>query len=126
VRIFLSHSHRDRWVVGQLDRRLRETPGIETFLDEKNIEGGARITEAIRAGLRACDEFVVILSSASIASDWVKAEIGGAWALEKPIVIVLDKLSPRDVPQIVADYKAFDLNDVERYLEEVRNRLRGS
>ena len=124
VRVFLSHSQRDRWIARQIDRHLRESGGVETFLDENDIQGGDRITDAVRAGLVACDEFVVILSAASVGSDWVKAEIGGAWILQKRIIIVLDKLSPRDIPQIVSDYKAFDLNDIERYLEEVRSRLR--
>ena len=57
---------------------------------------------------------LIVFSSASQQSDWVKAEIGAAWVLGKRIVILLDKLSPRDIPQIVSDYKAFDLNDAEQ------------
>jgi hypothetical protein len=37
-------------------------------------------------------------------------------------VILLDKLSPTDIPQIVSDYKSFDLNDADRYVSEVRGR----
>ena len=123
VRVFISHSGRDRWIATQLDRNLQSI-GVETFLDEKDIQGGDRITERVRVEITRCDETLIVLSSASQQSDWVKAEIGAAWVLGKRIVILLDKLSPRDIPQIVSDYKAFDLNDAERYFEEVKNRSR--
>lgn len=120
--VFISHSGRDRWIATQLDRRLREDAGVETFLDEKDILGGDRITERVKDGLQRCDEFVVLFSSASKQSDWVKAEIGAAWVLGRRIVILLDKLSPTDIPQIVSDYKSFDLNDAARYVNEVKGR----
>jgi hypothetical protein len=125
VHVFISHSSRDRWIALQVDRAIHEAGG-QTFLDEKDLQAGDRIRERVKAGLKACDEFVVILSSASQLSDWVKGEIGAAWALDKRIVILLDKLSPRDVPDIVADYKAYDLNDVERYVAELRTRIEGT
>lgn len=126
MRVFISHSGRDRWTAKQLDRELRQIPGVETFLDEKDIQGGDRINESVRMEITRCDEMVVLLSSASQASDWVKAEIGAAWVLGKRIVIILDKLSPRDIPQIVSDYLAFDLNDAARYLAEVASRTRNN
>ena len=82
------------------------------------------IAERVRAEITRCDEMLIVFSSASQQSDWVKAEIGAAWVLGKRIVILLDKLSPRDIPQIVSDYKAFDLNDAEQYLKEVQDRTR--
>lgn len=121
--VFISHSGRDRWIAAQIDRRLREDAGVGTFLDEKDILGGDRITDRVKDGLQRCDEFVVLFSSASKRSDWVKAEIGAAWVLGKRIVILLDKLSPTDIPQIVSDYKAYDLNDAARYVGELKERV---
>ena len=126
MRVFISHSGRDRWSAKQLDRLLRDIPGVETFLDEKDIQGGDRINENVRLEITLCDEMLILFSSASQESDWVKAEIGAAWVLGKRIVILLDKLSPRDIPQIVSDFRAFDLNDVERYLAEVASRTRNN
>jgi len=124
VRVFISHSSRDRWIAWQVDRRLREISGVETFLAEKDLQGGDRITEEIRTELTRCDERVDLFSAASRQSDWVKAEIGAAWVLGKRIVILVDKLTPRDIPQIVSDFKAFDLNEAERYFVEVEDRVR--
>jgi hypothetical protein len=124
VRVFISHSGRDRWIAQQLDRNLRDIDGVETFLDEKDIDGGDRITDRVRDEIRRCDEMLIVFSTASQQSDWVKAEIGAAWVLDKRIVVMLDKLSPRDIPQIVSDFKAVDLNNAGRYFEEVERRLR--
>ena len=124
--VFISHSARDRWIATQLDRNLRNIPGVETFLDENDIQGGDRIAERVRSEMTRCDEVVILFSTASQQSDWVKAEIGAAWVLGKRIVILLDKLVPRDIPQIVCDCRAFDLNDTERYLKEVEARTRSS
>lgn len=78
VRVFISHSGRDRWIATQLDRNLRSIDGVETFLDEKDIQGGDRISEQVRAEITRCDEMLIVFSSASQQSDWVKAEIGAA------------------------------------------------
>ena len=94
MRVFISHSGRDRWIATQLNRNLRNIGGVETFLDEKDIQGGDRITERVRTEITRCDEMLIVFSSASQGSDWVKAEIGAAWVLGKRIVILLDKLSP--------------------------------
>lgn len=124
LRVFISHSSRDRWIATQLERNLHDIDRVETFLDEKNIQGGDRITDRVKEEITRCDEVVIVLSSASLQSDWVKAEIGAAWVLDKRIVILLDKLSPRDIPQIVSDFKAFDLNDADKYFAEVLSRTR--
>jgi TIR domain-containing protein len=126
VRVFVSHSSRDRWIARQLDRNLRNIPAVETFLDENDIQGGDRIAERVRTEMARCDEVVVLFSSASRQSDWVKGEIGAAWVLGKRIIILLDKLAPDDIPKIVSDCRAFDLNDTERYLEELEARTRSS
>ena len=122
--MFISHSGRDRWIARQLDRSLRRIPGVETFLDENDIQGGDRITERVRTEMTRCDEVVVLFSAACLQSDWVRGEIGAAWVLGKRIIILLDKLAAKDIPNMVWDYRAFDLNDTERYLEELGARMR--
>jgi hypothetical protein len=55
MRLFISHSSRDRWIAQQLDRRLREIDGVETFLDENDLQGGDHITKAIRRQIKKTD-----------------------------------------------------------------------
>ncbi len=124
--IFISHSTKDRFIARQvsnlIDDRGRER-GLKTFLDEKDIEFGGSIPEEIREAIRGCEELVVLLSEYSVDRPWVLVEIGAAWILEKRIVAVIDKISPDQMPDVIASYKAVDLNEVERYIDELVARV---
>jgi hypothetical protein len=125
--VFLSYSHKDRWIAKQCARLIEEQGGgqIRTFLDEKDIEGGQPIAETIRRNLERSDEFVVLLSRYSKDRPWVLIEIGAAWGLRKPIIAIMDKLSPKERPEIISPYKSVDLNDFDRYLAELVRRSKG-
>lgn len=126
-RVFLSYSHKDRWIAKQCARLIEEQGGgqIQAFLDEKDIEGGQSIPDTIRQNLEQCDEFVVLLSRYSKDRPWVLIEMGAAWGLRKPIIAIMDKLSPKERPDIISPYKSVDLNDFDRYLGELVRRARG-
>ena len=49
-------------------------------------------------------------------------EIGAAWVLGKRIVAIIDKVSPEEMPDVIAPYKAIDLNNFDEYLEQLMNR----
>jgi hypothetical protein len=95
--VFISHSTKDRWIAKQLAKQIEEKGlkfGIKVFLDERDIKSGESIPETIRKKIRACNEFLVLLSRNSINRPWVLIEIGGAWQLGKHIVAIVDKISP--------------------------------
>ena len=106
----------------QRGRRL----GVRVFLDERNIQAGKSIPETIGEHLQICKEFVVLLSRYSLASEWVKYEIGGAYFQPKrPVMVaILDKLEPNELPDPLVSYKAIDLNDFDKYLVELIDRVR--
>jgi hypothetical protein len=52
------------------------------------VSAGQPWRTELRRALETTDVFVVIGSPASARSDFVLQELGGAWALGKPIVIV--------------------------------------
>jgi hypothetical protein len=70
--VFLSHSTKDRWVARQMmsliEQRCKRF-GVRVFLDERDIQAGRSIPESIGQRLRACNEFLVLLSRYSLASD---------------------------------------------------------
>ncbi len=102
--------------------RLMEERGVAVFLDEKDIEGGEEIAERIRTALEECDEFVVLLSRYSVNRQWVLIETGAAWMLRKRMTAIVDKITSQELPDILADLKYVDLNDFDRFLEEVSRR----
>ena len=125
--VFISHSTKDRWIARQIANVIEEKGrkyGIKTFLDEKDIEGGESISELIRKNIQECSEFLVLLSRYSIDRPWVLIEIGAAWALGKRIVAIIDKVSPEEMPDVIASYKALDLNSVDEYLRQLVNRVK--
>jgi hypothetical protein len=96
---------------------------IDTFLDEKDIEYGGSIPEEIRQQIRDCGELVVLLSEYSVDRPWVLIEIGAAWVLEKRIVAVMDKLSPDQMPDVIAPFRGVDLNEIQDYVNELVGRV---
>lgn len=125
--VFISHSTKDRWIARQAAKLIEgRGHGIKTFLDEKDIEGGESIPESIRQNIQRCHEFLVLLSRNSIDRPWVLMEIGAAWALEKRIIAITDKVTPEEMPDIIAPYKAIDLNSFDDYLEQLLKRVKAT
>ncbi len=125
--IFISHSTKDRWVARQIAKLISEKGaghGIEVFLDEKDIEGGDIISDAIRKNIQECNEFLVLLTEASINSDWVLIELGATWGYEKRIIAIVDKIAPEQMPQVLNLNKAIELNNIDDYLKQVVNRAK--
>lgn len=125
--MFISHSTKDRWIAKQIARVIEEKGrryGIRTFLDEKDIEGGESIPESIRKNIQECSEFLVLLSRYSIGRPWVLIEIGAAWVLGKRVVAIVDKVSPEEMPDAIAPYRAIDLNSFDEYLEQLLDRAK--
>ncbi len=127
--VFISHSTEDRWIAKQMANLIEakgRRHGIKTFLDEKDIEGGQSITEEIKRNLKACNEFVVLLSQDSIKRPWVLIEIGGALLLDKLIVAIIYKLMPNEMPDVIVQHKAIDLNNFDEYLDQLLKRAKGA
>ena len=124
LKIFISHSSRDRWIAQRLATDLQNL-GLETFLDEKDLEAGDDLDSIIDTHLQRCDELLVLLSPSSVSSDWVLVEIGAAKALGKRIVPVLLHLGANDIPKPISKNVAIDLNKIEHYYEQVKQRARG-
>ena len=107
-----------------IERRAKRY-GVRTFLDEVDLEGGDRIKETIKANLHACEEFVILLSPSSITRQWVLAELGGAWALDKRIMAITYDLAAEQIPDIIEHDKSYELNDFDRYVGELIGRRKG-
>lgn len=125
--VFISHSSKDRWIARQMaaiiERRARRY-GVRTFLDEKSLEAGASIPEEIRRHLESCEEFLVLLTSLSVSRQWVLLELGAAWGLRKRIVAITDKIADDDLPDIIRQTKACELNDFDGFVSELVGRAK--
>jgi tetratricopeptide (TPR) repeat protein len=75
MRVFISHSSKDKPAVEALARALSER-GVETWLDKWMIAPGDDIVAKINAGLEEANAGLIVFSSHSRDSRWVEAEVG--------------------------------------------------
>ncbi|MHA1329886.1 MAG: toll/interleukin-1 receptor domain-containing protein [Candidatus Hodarchaeales archaeon] len=117
-KVFISYSRVDEKLANSLVYLLEEI-GIECFLDQKDIDWGSSITYEIHKGLSECSAVVVIISPASLKSQWVPYEIGRAVGEGKRILPLLTHPS-LELPGYMRDlhYKT-DLKDVKTYFEQL-------
>lgn len=109
-RIFISYSRRDGSYANKLYRALSHLH-VGGFLDQVDIAAGASWDNAIREAIRDADAVVVLLSENSVQSNFVLAELGVAWNLDKPIIPVIPPgadLSSAELPPILQDLKFVD------------------
>lgn len=80
MKIFLSHSSRDKSIVREVKNRL--PPKIKSWLDEDELVIGDDIKVSLKKAIHSETDFVIFfISKNSLESDWVKREI--KWAIEK-------------------------------------------
>lgn len=60
--VFISYAHEDRYIVLPLFERLHDS-GINVWIDEERLEGGAEYEQRIRRAINSCKVFMPILSS---------------------------------------------------------------
>lgn len=79
---FISYSVRDRSFAERLQDDL-QNKGVRSWFAPHDLPIGAKIWDAIDEAIRLRDKLLVILSEASIASDWVEDEVNKAYAEER-------------------------------------------
>ncbi len=112
LRAFVSHSHADADFCRAFVQGLR-AHGVDVWYDEHNLDSGA-MRHAIERELESREHFIVILSPASVASDWVNAEIDGALDLlrEQRLRTFLPVVGSKcSVPLLLRRYKRLEAED---------------
>lgn len=88
LRIFVSYSSDDRRFATLLLGRLANHPEVSVFATQ-NLSAAGDYRLRLKEELLSAGAFLILLSPRSVKSNWVLYELGAAWALEKPIVVVL-------------------------------------
>lgn len=128
---FISHSGEDTWVAKKLSLECGEA-GAETFLDEAQIAIGANFENDILTALRKADELVVLITPWALNRPYVWLEIGAAWLKGIPIIALLLGVSASEfqekanVPVALKKRNLLPLNNVDRYITELTERVNGN
>jgi hypothetical protein len=78
--VFLSHASKDQAFANRLAAVLSRH-GLKVFYSRKSIRGAQQWHDEIGRALERCNWFVLVLSPAAVASEWVKREL--VYALQK-------------------------------------------
>jgi hypothetical protein len=81
ARVFISYASPDREFADRLERSL-SSHGLQCWRDEHSLTVG-RITKQLHRAILKNDLLIVILSQASLNSDWVQWEVASARTAEK-------------------------------------------
>ena len=127
-RLFISYSRRDKGFVKRLARDLKRS-GVKVWIDFCEIKVGDSIVAKIGEAIQDNDYLVVVLTPASVKSNWVKKElaVGLIRELEEKSVIVLPLLAKKcKIPPLIKDkrYANFVI-DYSEGLKELVNKLKG-
>jgi len=123
--VFISYSKENEAEAKIIEQKLRER-NITSFLASETIQGGELFKNEIRNNLIECEELFLLLSPASLRSEWVHVEYGAAWALEKRIVPILFRCKPQELSNILGERQAEDFHNIDKVIDhfEARHRIR--
>ena len=79
---FISYSHRDEEFTQQLHSRMQDAK-LRVWYAPEDVQGGQKLHEQIEAAIRIHDKLLVVLSEASLQSEWVKTEVRNARRQER-------------------------------------------
>lgn len=126
--IFISYTSKDRGVVRLMSRLLEREFGagkIRAFFDDKYIEAGDSIPDEIWNEIRKCHEFLVLLTSDSLKSSWVVAEVGAACSHKKRVIGFKFKLDKENPLPMLYNKPLLNLDEFEsKYLPALAVRLK--
>lgn len=123
--VFVSHATPDKWVARMICEKIEAIPGAATFRDDRDIQGGDDIPGVLLEQIDNSAELLVLLTPVSVARPWVLLEVGAAWHAGLRIAPVWYHVEADKIPAILQKTKAYSLNDIDRYLAELRDRVQG-
>lgn len=87
-KVFVSYAHDDANVAQELLARLGDMV-TAAWMDQSEIASGEAIAQKVKEFLRRASAIVVLVSERSLKSQWVQFEVGAAFAMDMPIILIL-------------------------------------
>jgi class 3 adenylate cyclase len=125
--VFLSHCSDDRDFAKKRIVEPLGRFGIHTWYAPDDIPKGGEWIRAIEEGFGKCQWMAVIVSKASVQSEWVRREVDLAVADPKKkgriISILIDDTKPEDLNKFLSIMQYIDARDEPRIAEMLRNQI---
>jgi hypothetical protein len=121
--VFVSYSRADADFARKLNDTL-QIQGKTTWFDQESIASGSDFQQEIYRGIKACDNFLFILSPRSVNSPYCADEVEYAASLNKRFMTVLHReVNPSDLHPELAKVQWIDFNHNERDFNANFNQL---
>ena len=78
IKFFISYSHDDAETALKIQGECCRAQ-IDCFLDRKDISWGDSLSDVVGRGLGDCSHLLLVLSPASLKSNWVFYEVGRSY-----------------------------------------------
>jgi hypothetical protein len=131
MRLFISHSSRDRIFVTALVDLLRSALNLATSdirctsLAGFNLPGGADIASQLKREVLEAHAFIAVVSRSSLFSIFTVFEMGARWGANKPLVPLLAPgMSPRDLEAPLSQLNALS-SDNRSHIHQLVQELAG-
>ena len=126
MKIFISHSTKDKEIAGKLAKMLKENQ-LDVWYDGLSFQPGDSIVNTIEKGIADSSTLIVLLSEESIKSYWVKSEINAFLnraVSDSNITIIPVLLDKVAIPVLLLDKFHFDFsNEIEAGMSELIRHL---
>ena len=123
LEVFISYSRTDADLARKLNDAL-QMQGKTTWFDQESIASGSDFQQEIYQGIKACDNFLFILSPRSLNSPYCADEVEYATSLNKRIVTVLHRpIDSNILPAALARVQWIDFNQEQGDFNANFNRL---
>lgn len=103
--IFLSYSRQQLYFAESLALHLQHQ-GHPIWFDLQQLSPGSEWQAALNAGLAECEQLVLVVSKAALASPYVQAEWQAALDAGKPVVLAIFEATP--LPEALQGIPAYD------------------
>ena len=122
MKVFISHSNEDSYVAGTVREKLLAL-GAEVNLNTHEAIIGEDIKQTVKSNLADSDEVIILVSKASLKSQWITYEIGQAEALSKRIIPILLGVEKNEVHEVLEGRHRITINELDKYLNQLRGRM---
>jgi len=123
--VFISYCAEDSEIAKRVCASL-EKHGVNCFMAERSLSSGERWENRILIELKNAREVIFIFTDRSVHSDWVLAELGAAWVLDKHVTPCTRGILPRQLPGPAILFQATSIENDTQFKalsQEIATRL---
>lgn len=121
--VFLSHATHDKWIAEVVQEKIEAgCPRIKVWRDDRDINGGDRIPDAILEAITSCRELLVLVTPASRDRVWVQLEVGAAWGLRKRVVPLFYHVDPASMFDVLKERRGYQLQEMRECIRGLQER----